>query len=112
MKTITDDQIRAVFLANGFTIKEGQTDLKPYVFQAARALLALAQLEPLTKPIRDADDELLTGQTHHLIGALMNHGLLLPEKLDETQYRTLWDVVKRELRCVNREGARAAQSNT
>ena len=43
METITDDQIRAVFLANGFTIKEGQTDLKPYVFAAARALLAAAQ---------------------------------------------------------------------
>lgn len=39
-KTMTDDQIRAIFLENGFTIKEGMTDLKPYVYQAARALLA------------------------------------------------------------------------
>lgn len=39
---LTEDQIREVFLANGFTIKEGQTDLKPYVYAAARALLALA----------------------------------------------------------------------
>ena len=38
---LTDDQIRDVFLANGFTIKDGQTDLKPYVYAAARALLAL-----------------------------------------------------------------------
>jgi len=39
---LTDAQIRAVFLANGFTIKEGCDDLKPYVYQAARALLALS----------------------------------------------------------------------
>jgi hypothetical protein len=39
---ITDDDIRRVFLAHGFTIKDGQTDLKPYVFDAARALLAEA----------------------------------------------------------------------
>lgn len=38
---LTDDQIRDVFLANGFTIKDGQPDLKPYVYAAARALLAL-----------------------------------------------------------------------
>jgi hypothetical protein len=36
---ITDDLIRNVFIANGFTIKEGQADLKPYVYAAARALL-------------------------------------------------------------------------
>ena len=34
-----DARIREIFLANGFTIKEGQTDLKPYVYQAAHALL-------------------------------------------------------------------------
>ena len=38
--TVSDEQIKSVFLANGFTIKEGMTDLKPYVYQAARALLA------------------------------------------------------------------------
>lgn len=38
--TVSDEQIKAVFLANGFTIKEGLTGLKPYVYQAARALLA------------------------------------------------------------------------
>lgn len=36
----TDADIRAVFLAHGFTVKEGQTDLKPYVYAAARALLS------------------------------------------------------------------------
>lgn len=43
---VTDEQIRATFLAHGFTVKEGQTDLKPYVFEAARALLALAPPAP------------------------------------------------------------------
>lgn len=31
--------IRRVFMAHGFTIKDGQTDLKPYVYEAAEALL-------------------------------------------------------------------------
>lgn len=38
----TKAQIREVFMAHGFTIKEGQTDLKQYVYDAAYALLALA----------------------------------------------------------------------
>ena len=37
--TISDAEIREIFLANGFSIKEGQTDLKPYIYAAARALL-------------------------------------------------------------------------
>lgn len=44
--SLTDADIREVFLAHGFTIKEGQTDLKPYVFAAARALLARAEATP------------------------------------------------------------------
>ncbi|WP_462382212.1 hypothetical protein [Pseudomonas sp. Marseille-QA0892] len=38
--TVPDDLIREVFMRNGFTIKEGQTDLKPYVYAAARELLS------------------------------------------------------------------------
>lgn len=38
----TRDQIRDVFLHHGFTVKEGQSDLKEYVYDAAYALLALA----------------------------------------------------------------------
>lgn len=34
-----DARIKEVFLENGFTIKEGETDLKPYVYSAAYALL-------------------------------------------------------------------------
>lgn len=42
---LTDDEIRTIFLQNGFTVKEGNSDLKPYVFEAARALLAAADPE-------------------------------------------------------------------
>lgn len=37
---MSDIDIRQMFLANGFTIKEGMTDLKPYVYEAARAIEA------------------------------------------------------------------------
>ena len=37
--TLTNDRIREVFLANGFTIKEGRPDLAPYVYAAAHALI-------------------------------------------------------------------------
>jgi hypothetical protein len=39
------EQIRAIFLKNGFTVKEGQTDLKDYVYAAADDLLAAGYLE-------------------------------------------------------------------
>lgn len=37
----TKNQIREVFMRNGFTVKEGQTDLKPYVYDAAYDLLEI-----------------------------------------------------------------------
>jgi hypothetical protein len=37
------DTIRAVFMRHGFTVKEGQTDLKDYVYAAADELVALAR---------------------------------------------------------------------
>lgn len=40
------DRIRAIFMDHGFTIKEGQSDLKEYVYDAANALLAEAALQP------------------------------------------------------------------
>lgn len=40
-ESLTRDQIREVFMAHGFTVKEGQTDLKQYVYDAAHALLEL-----------------------------------------------------------------------
>lgn len=35
----SDADIRRIFLVNGFTIKYGEGDLKPYVYAAARPLL-------------------------------------------------------------------------
>lgn len=40
------DKIRGIFMKNGFTVKEGQTDLKDYVYKAAEELLA-ASIEPM-----------------------------------------------------------------
>lgn len=57
------DQIRSIFLRNGFTIKEGQDDLKPYVYAAAEELLqaALDEQRPKTSEImsvsHDWDDQ-------------------------------------------------------
>lgn len=41
---LSDSDIREIFLAHGFTIKNGQTDLKPYVYEAARALISVARI--------------------------------------------------------------------
>jgi hypothetical protein len=48
---MNDADIREVFLANGFTIKPGCDDLKPYVYAAARALLARRPVEK-TAPVQ------------------------------------------------------------
>ena len=40
---IDRDRIREIFMAYGFTVKEGQTDLKQYVYDAADALLRAAR---------------------------------------------------------------------
>lgn len=39
---LTDERIREIYLSCGFTVKPGQTDLKPYVFESARAIEAEA----------------------------------------------------------------------
>lgn len=47
------DTIRQIFMAHGFTIKDGQTDLKPYVYEAADALLRAmppASVQPVAVP--------------------------------------------------------------
>jgi hypothetical protein len=36
---VTDAEIKAIFLAAGFTVKPGHDDLKPYVYEAARELI-------------------------------------------------------------------------
>lgn len=46
-------QIREIFLQAGFTIKEGQSDLKPYVYEAAADLLRARDEEEASQPLRD-----------------------------------------------------------
>ena len=67
------ETIRAVFLHNGFTIKEGQTDLKPYVYAAAEELLSIARASwqraksagvPVQKLIEGLDE--ITALSRHL----------------------------------------------
>lgn len=45
---MSDDQLREIFLENGFAIKHGQGDLKPYVYAAGRAIVAAAQADLLS----------------------------------------------------------------
>lgn len=61
---LSDDVIREVFLANGFTIKEGQTDLKPYVFSAARALLTHASAATVAEASDKLDAPAQVGSAH------------------------------------------------
>ena len=46
-------RIREIFMAHGFTVKEGQTDLKQYVYDAADALLRAARA-PADSVLEDA----------------------------------------------------------
>jgi len=39
LKFLNREEVRRIFLANGFTVKEGQSDLKAYVYDAAKALM-------------------------------------------------------------------------
>lgn len=52
------EQIKAILMAHGFTIKEGQDDLKPYVYEAATALL-VAQPYQYFQRLNLAEAELL-----------------------------------------------------
>lgn len=59
---MTNDQIRDVLLANGFTVKPGEADLKPYVFAAAKALInatleeSAAKCDHIVEPSVDLND--------------------------------------------------------
>lgn len=57
---VTDSMIREAFLANGFTIKDGHSDLKPYVYAAARAILAL---RPERVPMTDEEATAMIRET-------------------------------------------------
>lgn len=47
---MNDNKVRAAFLAAGFTIKPGETDLRPYVYDAARLLLAIKAIDERRRP--------------------------------------------------------------
>ena len=42
MSVLTKERVREIFMAHGFTIKEGRADLKAYVYAAADALVDAA----------------------------------------------------------------------
>jgi hypothetical protein len=88
---LTQDTIREVFLRNGFTIKEGHDDLKPYVYAAANELLqlqaaalkqqsvnpslndVLAAALPNSHPMKYADCATCSGT------GIVGHSVLCPE---------------------------------
>lgn len=45
------ETIKSILLAHGFTIKPGETDLKPYVYKAAFELLELAAPDVQGEPV-------------------------------------------------------------
>lgn len=63
---VPKERVREIFMNHGFTIKGGQTDLKPYVYNAAYALLNAApkpaqQADTRTTAIQSCIDRLIFG---------------------------------------------------
>lgn len=52
---MTDDEIREIFMAAGFTIKPGCDDLKPYVYAAAHELIRRVEARALS--VSDGEKE-------------------------------------------------------
>ena len=80
MTPMTNEEIRTLMLANGFTIKEGLTDLKPYVYQAARAIEAHhGTVPPTPLPLEERENRPLRcflsafGQPGLTVGAMKDH---------------------------------------
>lgn len=67
LEEITDDHIREIFLANGFKLNgegaNGKPDLRPYVYQAGRALVdaAIRALATQSEPAQQEPDDGLGG---------------------------------------------------
>ena len=61
---VPKERVREIFMNHGFTIKGGQTDLKPYVYNAAYALLNAAP-----KPAQQAEADKLLRQVLYVIEA-------------------------------------------
>lgn len=57
--------VRDLFIAAGFTIKEGQADLKPYVYEAAEALQRALLKEALRSAMaRGSEHDEMMNQRH------------------------------------------------
>lgn len=73
------DRIREIFMAHGFTVKEGQSDLKQYVYDAADALLraARAPADSVTAPAYslDADPQGIRARVAEAITGAMAFGV-------------------------------------
>ena len=61
---LSDEEIRDVFLTHGFTIKPGETDLRPYVYEAARALLSK---QPSGAFCKELDEVIIERDEYHEI---------------------------------------------
>ena len=76
MSKLTHDQIRDIFLANGFSVKEGRSDLEDYVFKAAYALLNAAQAPSVPVPKQGGElpqDERAAFEALREAGAFPHH---------------------------------------
>ena len=87
LTTPTRDQIRSTLLAHGFTIKEGQSDLKEYVYEAAEALLSLqlATQKLATQPKEPApsqEAEDIYWKLHSISKCLESSGVLYEDQVD------------------------------
>jgi hypothetical protein len=65
VKVLSKDEIRAIMLKHGYTVKPGHDDLKPYVYAAAQELIEtyaerIAELVP-ADPVKVPSDEELPG---------------------------------------------------
>lgn len=78
---------------------------RPEADAAMRDGAAPAAPAPAAVPASEPNESLVIGQAQQLIGALIAHRLL-HKSMPEPDYITLWDVVKRHLRLVNKEGSR------
>ena len=87
--TVSRETIRNVFLANGFTIKPGHDDLKPYVYDAAEMLLKLARV---SLPVADAPHERESFEKHpNFRGMDFARAAGAPELYDSPYLNGAWD---------------------
>ena len=54
--SITNEEIKLIFLENGFSIKEGLDDLKPYVYEAARKVIKAVKIGEVVVTTNEAGE--------------------------------------------------------